>query len=70
MFHSFDYPDETGVHSLRANFWRPLMLDGVINFSRPADCTVKKEIQIMTPKRFDIHQNLRDANAEATELGV
>jgi CRISPR-associated protein Cas5d len=68
MFHSFDYPDETGVNKLTANFWRPTMVDGVIHFPRPEQCPVKKEIREMTPKRFGIGHNLRDTDAEALEV--
>jgi CRISPR-associated protein Cas5d len=66
-FHSFDYPDETGVNKLGANFWRPTMADGVIHFPRPERCPVKKEIRNMTPKRFGIDHNLRNVDAEAIE---
>ena len=69
MFHSFDYPDETGVLTLGINFWRPQMVDGVIRFLRPEECPVKKEVREMRPKRFGIDRNLRDVSAEAEELG-
>lgn len=68
MFHSFDYPDETGVNKLAANFWRPMMVDGVVQFPRPEECPVKKEIRDMTPKRFGIGQNLRNVDSEALEV--
>ena len=68
MFHSFDYPDETGVNALRSNFWRPQMVDGVIRFPRPEDCPVKNEVREMLPKRFGIDHNLRGVAAEAEEL--
>lgn len=66
-FHSFDYPDETGVKKLGANFWRPTMENGVIHFPRPEECPVKKEIRDMMPKRFGIDQNLRNVDAETAE---
>jgi len=68
MFHSFDYPDETGVNALRSNFWRPQMVDGVIRFPRPEECVVKKEIREMLRKPFGLDKNLRRVNAEAQEL--
>jgi CRISPR-associated protein Cas5d len=68
MFHSFDYPDETGSKTLVSNFWRPTMVDGIIKFARPEACSVKKEIREMLPKSFGLNRNLRDANAEAEEL--
>lgn len=36
-FHGFDYPDETGINELHSRFWRPVMVDGVMTFPRPAD---------------------------------
>jgi CRISPR-associated protein Cas5d len=69
-FHSFDYPDETGVNKLTANFWRPQMLDGVIRFLRPEECPVKKEIREMLPKGFGVDHNLRNVTAEAQDLEV
>ncbi len=68
MFHSFDYPDETGVNKLIASFWRPTMADGVIHFPRPDQCPVKKEIRDMVPKHFSIDHNLRRVNTEELEV--
>ncbi len=70
MFHSFDYPDETGVNTLRSNFWCPQMVDGVIKFPRPEECRVKHVVREMLPKGFGIDRNLRDVNAEAEALKV
>lgn len=52
MFHGFDYPDETGDHLLRSRFWRPIMRRGVIEFPRPEDCRIRKEVRPMKPKGF------------------
>jgi CRISPR-associated protein Cas5d len=70
MFHSFDYPDETGVNALPSNFWRPQMVDGVLRFPRPEECPVKNEIREMLPKSFGIDHDLRNVIAEAQELEV
>ena len=35
MFHGFDYPDETGRDMLDARFWRPKMVNGVVQFLPP-----------------------------------
>jgi CRISPR-associated protein Cas5d len=70
MFHSFDYPDETGVNTLRSNFWCPQMVDGVIKFPRPEECRVKNEVREMLPKGFGLDRNLRDVIAEAEEMKV
>jgi CRISPR-associated protein Cas5d len=68
MFHSFDYPDETGVNRLTANFCRPTMVNGVIQFPRSEQCPVKKDIRAMTPKPFGIDRNLRSVSVEAREV--
>lgn len=49
MFHGFDYPDETGVNELHSRFWRPVMQDGVVEFVKPEDCTVRKFVREMIP---------------------
>ncbi|MEO6623529.1 MAG: type I-C CRISPR-associated protein Cas5c [Burkholderiaceae bacterium] len=73
MFHGFDYPDETGMDEkgmglLRARFWRPTTVDGVICFPRPEDCTVRKDVRDMTVKQFARDKNLRSIDAEVAEL--
>ena len=69
MFHGFDYPDETGENNLHARFWRPTMVNGRIQFVRPEDCTIRKFIRAMTPKKFG-SDKLRDVVQEAADLGV
>jgi CRISPR-associated protein Cas5d len=70
MFHGFDYPDETGENKLSTRFWRPTMADGVIRFIRPEECTVRKFVHDMEPKRFDAGKNLRSVISEAESLEV
>jgi len=48
MFHGFDYPDESGKKELHARFWRPKMVNGIIKFDRPEDCTIRKNIKQMS----------------------
>ena len=67
MFHSFDYPDETGQGRLGVNFWRPRLEKGVLRFPRPDDATgqiVRKDIRAMTPKRFGLGRNLQEVATE------
>jgi CRISPR-associated protein Cas5d len=66
MFHSFDYPDETGAGRLATNFWRPKLNDGVLHFPRPDDPEqiVRKDIRAMTAKQFVIERNLQSVEAE------
>jgi CRISPR-associated protein Cas5d len=68
MFHSFDYPDETGVNQLAVNFWLPQMVDGVIQFPRPEACPFKNAIREMRPKAFGIGESLRPVDIEALEM--
>jgi CRISPR-associated protein Cas5d len=50
MFHGFDYPDELGKDELYARFWRPKIVNGIIEFIRPEDCTVRKFVKSMSAK--------------------
>lgn len=49
MFHGFDYPDESGKNEFHSRFWRPKMLQGVIEFIRPEACTIRKFVREMIP---------------------
>jgi CRISPR-associated protein Cas5d len=64
MFHGFDYPDETGEDVLRSRFWRPVMRRGVIEFPRPEDCSIRKEVRPMKPKVFVKDQNFSGLQEE------
>ena len=67
-FHGFDYPDETGENKLQARFWRPTMVDGVIRFAPPEQCTTRKFIREMQPKQFTPVRNFIGVEAEVTGL--
>ena len=68
MFHSFDYPDETGENKLYTRSWSPTMVNGVIRFDRPEDCKVRKFVREMTPKAFGVSTNQRAVDEEADDL--
>ena len=70
MFHGFDYPDETGGTELRARFWRPTMVNGVIRFARPQDCTERRFVRSMSVKAFGLNQDIRPVDADASEMGM
>jgi len=53
MFHGFDYPDETGQDKLIVRLWVPVMNNGCIKFTKPEECTIKRELSSMKPKVFD-----------------
>jgi CRISPR-associated protein Cas5d len=67
MFHSFDYPDETGENKLASNFWDPKLVDGEIDFHRSGARRVKKEIRPMMPKAFGLEHNLQLVEIEAEQ---
>jgi CRISPR-associated protein Cas5d len=47
MFHGFDYPDEIGKNEYYARFWRPKMIDGVVTFPLPDQCTIRRMVRKM-----------------------
>ena len=47
MFHGFDYPDEIGKNEFHSRFWRPKMINGVVEFIRPEECTIRKFVRPM-----------------------
>jgi CRISPR-associated protein Cas5d len=47
MFHGFDYPDEIGVNEFHSRFWRPAMVNGIVKFTRPEECTIRKLVRRM-----------------------
>ena len=57
MYHGLTYPDEAyspGTHGkMTANFWYPVMKNGVITFLRPEDCPLHKPLREMEMKIFD-----------------
>ena len=70
MFHGFDYPDETGGTELHARFWRPTMVNGVIRFTHPQDCTERRFVRSMSVKAFGLNQDIRPVDADASEMGM
>ncbi len=64
MFHSFDYPDETGQNELAARFWQAVMKKGVLYFSMPEDCEKRRFIRKMIPKSFGLKENLLPVDKE------
>ena len=56
MYHGLTYPDEAyseeTANQITANFWQPIMKNGVIKFLRPEKCPHHKKIRDMTMKKF------------------
>ena len=68
MFHSFDYPDETGKEELWARLWHPVMRKGILEFPRPEQCEITQFIREMKAKEFDSNKNLRPVSKEEASL--
>mgnify|MGYP001581611154 CR=1 FL=1 len=68
MFHGFDYSDEIGDGKLHARFWRQTMVDGVVRFNRPENCSLRKFVRTMSVKSFAEGKNLRGVEDEGAEL--
>lgn len=78
MFHSFAYPDETGINELHSRFWRAVMKHGVVTFPKPSGDLAEDErhgmpsryVREMTAKPFGIGENLQSVNALEQLEGV
>ena len=61
MYHGLTYPDEAYSEETRgkmtANFWYPVMKNGVISFPRPEECPLHKSLRNMEMKQFGAGQN-------------
>lgn len=68
MFHSFDYPDETGKNELHSRFWNATMKKGILTFPRPDDCKISRYIRPMLPKQFNEGNNLLSVRIEENAL--
>ena len=57
MYHGLTYPDEAYSPETRgkmtANFWYPVMKQGILTFPRPEDCPLHKSLREMEMKIFD-----------------
>lgn len=76
MFHSFAYPDETGIHELHSRFWRASIKDGIISFPKPTDDLANdannglpnRFVREMTAKAFGLDDNLQSVDALEREV--
>lgn len=64
MFHSFDYPDETGKNELCVNLSPIVMKNGIISFQKPKNCNKKRFIKKMNPKQFGLGDNILSVEKE------
>jgi len=52
MFHGFDYPDEIGKNELLVRLWKAKMSNGIIEFPKPNECSLKRKVKEMKAKEF------------------
>ena len=61
MYHGITYADEAVLPEdkgkMTVRFWQPVMKNGVVDFIRPEQCTVKRQIRSMPVKQFGAEQN-------------
>jgi CRISPR-associated protein Cas5d len=57
MFHGMTYPDDAirkeEKEKLTARFWNPVLKKGVVDFIRPEECNIRRELRNMKGKVFD-----------------
>lgn len=70
MFHSFDYPDENGQGVLRARLWHAVMRQGVIDFLRPEDCTLVRELKKQSMRIFKLGESVTPCGELYEEEGL
>jgi CRISPR-associated protein Cas5d len=68
MFHSFEYPDETGIDELHSCFWHACMKKGVVEFSKPETCDIKRFVRNMQPKEFELDKTIQPVDLIASEF--
>jgi len=75
VFHSFAYPDETGIDELHSRFFRAVMEYGVVEFPKPTDDLQtdsnngmpNRFVRAMTAKSFALDDNFQSVmQTEAT----
>lgn len=61
MYHGITYADEAenpeDKDKMTVRFWQPTMVNGVIDFVEPKDCTIKRHIKNMEIKPFGREHN-------------
>lgn len=59
MYHGITYPDESKEKkNLKINFWNALMVNGIIKYPRPDECTLTKTVKRESFKSFKENENI------------
>ena len=75
MYHGITYADEAvlpeDAGKLTVRLWKPVMHDGIIEFVRPEECTIKRHIHDMEIKHFgkDVNNFIGFEEFEGGEAG-
>ncbi len=67
MFHSFSYPDETGIDELHTQFWQATLKKGILNFPRTDECILRRFVRNMSAKQFEIGSSLTAVEQEEAQ---
>mgnify|MGYP000927227265 CR=1 FL=1 len=67
MYHSIQYPDESTDGKRYVRFWYPKMVDSVIEFCRPAECPISRELPAGAIKTFNLGENVKAVEEELKE---
>lgn len=67
MVHGLNYPDETGGQHLEVRLWNPAMTDGYIQFIRPEECQLVRQVKQMGVKQFG-HEHIESAEELLTHI--
>jgi CRISPR-associated protein Cas5d len=70
MFHSFDYPDETGGTEWKAKLWHAKMTNGEIEYPKPSDIPKQlcRNLREMGIKEFNLGVNMLGIDNEHKEV--
>ena len=68
MFHGFTYPDEGNQEMLQARLWVPTMKNGIIQFKRPEECDIIRDVRKGSMKQFTKGENFTDVDQEYEEM--
>lgn len=70
-YHSITYPDENQEQILKVNFWHPRMVNSVIEFCKPEECEVHRDLRQFDPKYFESNKNMKPVGQEyEDEVGL
>lgn len=64
MLHGVTYPTSEEDKMLTAQFYNPVMKNGIIQFPRPEECAISTNIREIKPKIFKLGENLLGVEEE------